>query len=183
MKKILIITICFFTSCLVYATSNYQIDLILFAHPNQAEQYKGLTLDTPLIPLSEQAINLSSDSAKTNSSFQLLPPSQSALGDQFYLLNRSHKYQMIGYYSWRQPSKNQSKIALPSMNRNGWQIQGTIKVQQINYYLFAADLQLSPPSNPEGYLTLNQNQRLKADQVYYLDHPQVGMLIKIHKLV
>ncbi|CZR30982.1 Uncharacterised protein [Legionella pneumophila] len=73
-------------------------------------------------------------------------------------------------------------VALPKINHNGWQIQGTLKVRQSNYYLFDADLQCLSPGNQETSFTVSQKQRLKGSTIYYLDHPQLGMLVKIHKI-
>jgi hypothetical protein len=98
------------------------------------------------------------------------------------LLSHKSRYQVLGHYSWRQPANNRSTVALPELIHNGWIVQGTLRVRQSNYYLLDTDLHLAPSNNPQSSFTIAQKQRLKGSEVYYLDHPQVGMLIKVHKL-
>ncbi len=182
MLKKLIITISILCSCLSYGGSNYQIDLILFTQPHSASDDKDLDLDSPFIPISKNAISLKNDSSKFLKPFHLLPPTKSALRDEYYLLNRKHQYQILGQYSWIQPKSNQGIVALPMTNKNGWQMQGTVKVIHNTFFDLDSELQLSPPSNPQSSFTVVQKQRLKENVVYYLDHAQLGMLIKIHRV-
>jgi hypothetical protein len=179
MFRLFLLTITLLYSCLALAKSSYQVDLIIFAHPKNAAQNNELTIDSPLMPISKNAITLKTGS--TNS-YALLGPSQSNLRDENYQLSRKSHFQVLSHYSWKQPGTNQSKVALPNTNHNGWLVQGTVRVRQNAYYLFDADIQLSPPNNPQSSFTVSQKQRLKENVVYFLDHPQVGMLVKIHKL-
>jgi hypothetical protein len=179
MLRLFILTISILYSCFTLAKSSYQVDLIVFAYPQSGDKNSKLPINSPLIPLSNNAITLKTDSTKP---YGLLPASKSGLRNQYYLLSRKSTYQVLGHYSWKQPGNNQKRVAIPNVSHNGWQMQGTVRVRQSNYYLFDADLQLSPPSNPQSSFVVSQKQRLKGSQVYFLDHPQVGMLIKIHKL-
>jgi hypothetical protein len=180
MDRLIIIILSILYSSLALSGSSYQIDLIVFAHPNQNS---GVTVDTPLIPLSSNAITLQTDTTKSGKPYRLLPASQSSLGDEYYLLTRKGHYQVLGHYSWRQPANNQSKIALPFVDQHGWQMQGTLNVRQSNYYSFESELQLSPPNNPQQSFTVSQKQRLKDNVIYYLDNAQIGMVVKIHRLL
>lgn len=179
MLRLFMLTISILYSGSVLAQSQYQVDLILFAHPQNGDKNSSLAMPSPFLPIGQNAISLKPDSSKN---YGLLPNSKSGLQDEYYLLSRKSRYQVLGHYSWIQPGNNQNNVALPQINRNGWQVQGTVRVRQSNYYLFNADLQLSPPDNPESSFILSQTQRLKGSTVYFLDHPQVGMLVKIHKL-
>ncbi|KTD41657.1 CsiV family protein [Legionella parisiensis] len=179
MERLIIITLSILYSCLTLAKSSYQIDLIIFAHPNQNPD---MTVDAPLIPMGAHAILLKSDAEKSGKPYLLLSPSSSSLRDEYYLLTRKSRYKVLGHYSWKQPANNQSSVALPVVEHNGWQIQGKFNVVQSNYYSFDAELQVSPPSNPQSSFTVSQKQRLKDDVVYYLDNALIGMLVKIHKL-
>lgn len=176
-RLILILLGLLFSSCSL-ASTHYQVDLILFSHPLKENIS---SLNTPLIPLSKNVITLKSGSSNTQKPYHLLSPSKSGLRNEYYLLNRKHQYQILGHYSWIQPGNNQNKIAIPSVHRNGWEMLGTLKIRQSNYFTVNAELQVSPPNHPQSAFTVTQNQRLKANTVYYFDHPQIGMLIKIHK--
>ncbi|CEG57348.1 CsiV family protein [Legionella fallonii] len=178
MLRLLIVSISILYSCITLAQSSYQVDLIIFAYPQSGDKSNSLAMTSPLLPISQNAIALRSNSRKA---YGLLANSKSSLQDQYYLLSRKSNYKVLGHYSWIQPAANQSSVALPKLSHNGWQMQGTLRVRQNSYYLFDARLQLSPPNHPESYFTVTQDQRLKGGVVYFLDHPQVGMLVKIHK--
>lgn len=162
------------------AQSTYQVDLIVFAHPLSATKLPET--NTPLLPLDSNVISLKSSTLKTDKTYTLLPPSQSGLHDEYYLLTRKSQFKVLGQYSWRQSSQQQKTVALPRVNSKGWLFQGTLHVQQGNYYLFNADLQFSPPSDPQGAFNVSQNQRIEGEKVYYLDHPYIGMVVKIHRI-
>jgi hypothetical protein len=180
MLRLLILTISILYSCVVLSKPSYQIDLILFANPQNANQnYDDKDLNTPLIPNPTNAITLHSNAQKT---YSLLPPSQSNVRDEFYLLSRKSNYKVLGSYSWTQPANNESRVALPTTNHNGWLIQGTVRLRQQNYYLFEADLQCSPPNNSQSTFQVKHKQRLKNELVYFLDNPKVGMIVKVHQL-
>ncbi|MCW8410272.1 peptidoglycan binding protein CsiV [Legionella sp. PATHC035] len=179
MERLIIATLSILYSCLALAKSPYQIDLILFAHPNQTT---GLAIDAPLIPMGTNAISLKTDTDKSGKPYRLLAPSSSSLRDEYYLLTRKSHYQVLAHYSWRQPANNQSSVAFPMVEHNGWQMQGTLNVKQASYYFFDAKFQVSPPNNPQSSFTISQKQRLKENVVYYLDNAQIGMLVKIHQL-
>lgn len=183
MYRLFIFTISILCSTILLAKSNYQIDIIFFAHPQAATKTGESDLNSPLIPAQPKGITLKSRSGKTHNLYELLPVSQSGLRNEFYLLSRKSHYQVLGHYSWQQPDTNQNQVTLPTLNHNGWIVQGNLRVRKSNYYLLDTDLQISPASNPQSSFTMTQKQRLKGAQVYYLDHPQVGMLIKIHSIV
>lgn len=183
MIRLLIVTISILCSGFSLASSSYQIDLILFAQPQGSVKNIKLDHSTPLIPISKEAIQLQTDTNKKHRIYTLLPSSQSKLRDQYYLLSRKSQFQILGHYSWKQPAKSNSLVALPKINHDGWQVQGTLKVRQSNYYLFDADLQCTPPNHQEASFSVSQKQRLKGSTIYYLDHPQLGILVKIHKIV
>lgn len=156
--------------------NTYQVDLILFANPQNANSNES-AIKIPLLPISKNAISLKPHSTNL---YGLLPPSQSGLRNEYYLLSRKSPYQVLAQYSWKQAANNQKSVAIPSTSINGWLIQGTLRLRQQGYYLFDADLQLSPPNAPESSFRVTQKQRLKNDLVYFFDNPRVGMLVRVH---
>lgn len=180
MFRIILSLITFIYCGICSAKGNYQIDLILFANPQNTSEL--LDLPSPLIPVDKKARVLSSSSQKTEKLYTLLPPSQSGLHDEYYLLNRKSQFRVLGQYTWRQAAKDQTTVALPRANNKGWLMQGTVRIQQGNYYSFNTDLQFSPPSNPTAAFTVSQKQRLEEGKIYYLDNPYVGMVVKIHRI-
>lgn len=180
MYHLIILIISILYSCFALAKNSYQIDIILFAHPQSAHNVSDS--NAPLIPVSKNATPLKNNPARSSQPYNLLPPSKSGLRDEYYLLSRKSKFRVLGQYSWKQTNSNQNTVAIPKVEHQGWLMQGTMHIQQGSYYLFDAKLQCSAPSNPQGSFMVSQKQRLKDNVVYYLDHPQIGMVVKIHKL-
>lgn len=181
MLRIFIITISILYACTALAKGNYQIDVILFAHPQNANKSSALELNSPLLPVSKNVIRLKAAQGKSLKPYTLLSLSQSSLRDEYYLLSRKSHYQVLGHFSWIQSTANQDAIALPNIETKGWQVQGTLRVRESNFYTLDADLQGTPPSHPESSFTITQRQRLKGGMVYYIDHAQIGMIVKINK--
>lgn len=185
MLRVIITTCLILFASLSQATSRtslYQVDMILFAHQQTSSQYDTNT--TTMTDDAQHAIQLDSNITSSISPWHLLPANSSQLSREYWTLNRKAGYEVLAHYTWLQPSNSQGAISLPSTNRNGWNIKGTVRVRQSNYYLLDTHLLFSAPGsqNQNGFL-FSQKQRLKPGTVYYLDHPQAGMLIKVHKIV
>lgn len=163
------------------ASSFYQIDLIVFTQ-EQGSLPKELSLNSTL-PLKSNTIPLQTEITKTLSPYHLLPPSSSQLREEYWALHRKSQYQILLNYSWLQPLNSKSVISLPRIQRNGWEIEGTLGIQRSNYYLFDSELLIAAPDNKQNPFVLKQKLRLKGGDIYYFDHPQAGMLLKVHQLV
>lgn len=171
-------------SCLAQAESTasfYQVDLIIFTHQSAYSLPADLALSQPLIAENtSQAIPLGTET-KGKTPYHLLPVSSSQLREEYWALRRKPQYHVLLHYSWLQPLNNQAAIRLPKINRDGWQIEGRLQIRRANYYLLNTKLLVSAPTNQASFV-FSQKQRLKSGEIYYLDHPQAGMLIKVHQL-
>ena len=182
MLRITTLTCLFLFSYLTQAAQRstlYQVDMIVFAHQQSSAQQ---TTTPPLLAPPQNAIPLDNSISSAITPYHILPTSASQLSNEYWALNRKAEYQVLAHYTWLQPSNNQRAIVLPSTNRNGWNIEGTLRIRQSNYYLLDTDLLFSAPNNTQTAFFFSQKQRLKPGTVYYLDHPQAGMLIKVHQI-
>ena len=172
-------------SCISFANHApklYQIDMIVFTHQQTSAQ-QSENISTPLLmPNVAQAITLQTTQSNAIVPYHLLPSSSSQLSREYGALNRKQDYQVLFHYTWLQPSNNQRAIVLPSISRNGWEIGGTLRVRQSNYYLLDTDLYFTAANNNKIAFLFSQKQRLKPGTIYYLDHPRAGMLIKVHQI-
>ena len=184
MLRLTIITCLFLCSCFVQANQRatlYQIDMIVFTHQQVGSQQSSIPPQL-MTSDSQHSIPLDSTVSSVTTPYHMLPASSSQLSSEYWALNRKAEYQVLAHYTWLQPSNNQRAIVLPSTNRNGWNIEGTLRIRQSNYYLLDTDLLFTAPNNNQTAFLFSQKQRLKPGTVYYLDHPQAGMLIKVHQI-
>lgn len=175
MQKILLTLIILVASNLAQAAKSIQVDLILFAHQQTPSMQRQSIHKMPIAKT--KAITLSPD----NHSYPLLKSSASSLNNEYYRLTHHKAYKALAHYSWRQPAANQTPVTLPPIHQKGWDIEGVLLVKKSNYYLFDAQLSFSPPYNPQSVFTLKQKQGIQKGTVYYFDHPQLGMILKIHQ--
>ncbi|MDI9819106.1 MULTISPECIES: CsiV family protein [unclassified Legionella] len=181
MFKGLIFIIGSLLSCLLHGNgipSFYQVDLIVFTHQDAGSLPGNLTTITPD---TSHGIPLLPETSPALSPYHLRPSSTSQLKQQYWALNQKPQYHVLLHYTWVQPFNNQRAIILPKISRNGWQVEGTLRIRRSNYYLLDTDLLFSTPDSKASF-TFNQKQRISGGKVYYLDHPQAGMLIKVHQL-
>jgi hypothetical protein len=164
-------------SGLSHADPLYQVDLIVFAHKTAATSGSAPALDHS--GNTGSTIALSNAISDTQSPYHLLPPASSQLRNEYWSLSHKPDYQILAHYTWLQPGNNQRPVALPSMAQFGWNIEGTLRIRRSNYYLLDTNLLFT---HDKGSFAFEKTQRLKPGAVYYLDHPQAGMLIKVHQV-
>jgi Peptidoglycan-binding protein, CsiV len=173
----------FHCSCLAQAkdaSAFYQVDLIVFTYNQVTSLATELPLSSTLSTNDSHAIPLQIKTNNNITPYHLLPSSFSQLRQEYGALHRKPQYHILLHYTWLQPRNNQLPIALPKINHGGWQVEGTLRIRRANYYLLDAELLFSPNDNQPPFV-LAQKQRLKEGMIYYLDHPQAGVLIKVHK--
>lgn len=165
-----------------HSPSLYQVDLIVFT-PLETTLNTNHTRAKLLLPKdTRDAIPLEHNPKNLGTPFQLLPSSSSQLREEYWALNHKPSYQILFHYTWLQPSNNLRPIVFPAKQTGGWTVEGTFAIKKTNYYQLETDLLFSAPQSPQPPFVFAQKHRLKPEVVYYLDHPQAGMLIKIHPL-
>jgi hypothetical protein len=158
----------------------YQVDIILFTHESTSKTPTEFATVSILRHSIKNAISLNSTNA-LHTPYHLLPSNASQLNSEYWTLNRKSEYRVLAHYSWLQPHNNQRPIILPNIDKNGLHVEGTIRIRQSNYYLMDTAIYFSTKTNQQQTFVLSHQQRLKGGVVYYIDHPKVGMLIKIHQ--
>lgn len=181
---ILICTFVYSFSALAHPESKpYQIDLIVFTHTQNSNDKPEVSLPPFLTPnKTNQAIPLRYNPEDKASAYQLLSSSASHLRKEYWALKHRSQYQVLGHYSWMQPINNKRPVALPPIHQDDWNVEGTLRIRQNQYYLLDTEFIFKTDDKHQAPFLFSQKQRLKEDVVYYLDHPKAGMLIKIHKV-
>lgn len=154
----------------------YQIDVIVFTHPT-ATLTEDSTVELP--PL--QGIPLKLDVNKAITPYHLLPSSLSQLQGDYWVIHHKLGGNVLFHYSWLQPSNNQKAVIIPKISRNGWTVEGSFRVRRSNYYLLDTNLVFAAEGIKSSFV-FAPKQRLKGNSVYYIDHPQAGIFIKVHSL-
>lgn len=162
----------------------YQIDLAIYTYPSLYPY-----IYTPAKPrmLSDSPIPLKVSSPSTSAEkniplYHLLPFAHSQLQQAEKILKNATGYQLVLNYSWVQSITNQKPILVEKIQSNDWKIEGKISIKKIHDYLLEADLLFSAAEN-KIIFPFQQKRYLKENKLYYLDHPQAGILVKIHPIL
>ena len=161
----------------------YQVDLIVFTHlqASLSPSKQALAADTPH-DMTNHAIPLRLERSPSITPYHLLPRQASHLGNEFWALNRKPQYQVLFHYSWLEPKHHKGALSLTPTNIAGWRVEGIINIQQNHLYAVSTDLLFSAPDSEMAPFRVIHKQPLKPGVVYYLDHPQAGMIIQINPI-
>jgi Peptidoglycan-binding protein, CsiV len=177
----------------------HQVEIIIFENPINAldasEHYVESTLSPDLVNVVELSRFSSDEPLKP---FSLLPATKMMLKREQWLLTRHDDYKILLHYAWLQPMDETKTIHIYSKDNdnlkqvyvepnydedNKWRVNGTIRLNKTNYYNLNTDLVITTSVNGEPFhLSVKQSRRLRRDESHYLDHPLIGMLVKIHPL-
>lgn len=158
-----------------------QVDVIIFTHAYTERDQQEHVTQTDTQDL-QTAIPLRARDSGEYHAYQLISTSHSKLQPLWNRLSREGHYQPLFHYTWIQPTNNQRAVLLPSQSSQGWTVHGTIRVRQSNYYLLDTALEFKALNRAAPTFVLSQKMRLKPGNTYYLDHPQGGMLINVHRV-
>lgn len=179
LRLFVVFGLCIYSSLVAAKNDSlYQIDLIVFTHTMLNKDQPNKVL--PNLS-NKQVISLDTHNDGLTP-YHLRPFSFSKLQNEYWTLKHQKDYHVLGHYSWLQPTTNQSAVALPHIVQQGWDVQGTVRIQQNNYYALNTKLIFSAQNNPQDVFIFSQKQFLKPNTVYYIDHPQAGMIIEVHQL-
>lgn len=169
--------------CCAFASSLYQVDMIVFTHnQNQQSSIKESTIPPILMADDKNTISLKPYDHHDARPFRLLPASTSLLQNEYWTLHHKPQYNVLLHYTWLQPINNQKTITLPLLDHAGWNVEGTIHIKKGTYYSLNTELLFKSPYDKQNTFVFSQQQQLKPGLTYYLDDPNAGMLIKIHPI-
>mgnify|MGYP000588398266 CR=1 FL=1 len=185
MLRVIVTILSMSLSCLGFAQKSgamYQVDMIVFKHQHPSTDHSEYGSLDALTSQNKHSITLDNNIKAAMTPYHTLPASSSMLRNEYWALNRKSEYRVLFHYTWLQPNSNQQFVSLPPTNKDGWNIEGLLRIKRSNYFLLDTQLVFSQSNNEKLTFVFNQKQRLKPEVVYYLDHPQAGMLIKVHQI-
>ncbi len=163
----------------------YQVELMIFASrlPDDGEE-----LWRPAPP--PEAL----DSAIAVGELGTLRPVPSKawqLGNLYAAIDRSDLYQALWYQVWRQPGWDRDsavpvRVAAGTAGMDGRAaLEGTLRLYRGRYLHLQADLRYADPllGPGEGFeplrVPLRQSRRMRSGELHYLDHPRLGILVRV----
>ena len=123
-------------------------------------------------------------------SYRWLPAQTHALNIEARRLRSSPGLDIIWHGRWMQPvpdrSAGQPLMLAAQSASSGGQLSGTLQVTLGRYLHFQATLWLGPhtnePADAGPYMQLKQARTLRSGELHYLDHPRMGVLVRIDPL-
>jgi len=175
----------------------YQVEVLLFQTPI-SESATETWPEHPLLPDLSKARQLSNYSpSQAVQPFELLPRNKFLLNQEQWVLTHKLDAKIIAHYAWLQDFASKETIHLyanpelqlssstqPPYNADeSWTIDGTLTLSKNNYFNLSANLltTLSINGKPVNFL-FKQKRRLRKEEIHYLDHPLIGMIVKIKEV-
>jgi hypothetical protein len=155
-----------FSSTLLAEVGAYQIELIVFSQA------------IPTTEVFEQSSSqISWPSALTELS-AYKKPDNTTLADSYSALSKDSAYRPISHIAWIQPVAEGGLIAPVHIQSTDGKLNGYLQMQQEQGLHMMVDFELA--SNPgEMIYRLTEKRQVKLNEVYYLDHPKFGIVVKI----
>lgn len=176
------------------AESWYEVELIVFQQPDPVGSDAELHPVEPPPPKASQTVSLRSpQSGKVP--YTQLDTAQLKLGSLYQGLQRSPTYKPLLHLGWRQPGLSNAEapaIALPAE----WQpwtnaelppLHGLVRLRHDRFIHFEVDLRYRPAAAEAGtslaptYIN-KQSRRLRSDELHYLDHAALGVIVQVRSL-
>lgn len=163
-----------FSSHLLAKAGVYQIELIIFsqAMPN-----------TEVFEQTDSQINWPSVLTELSA---YKKPDHTALTDRYAALLKDPAYQPILHVTWVQLVGN-GELSVPvHIQGADGKLNGYLRMQQDQGLQMTVDLELTSNSG-DGFsktviYRLNEKRPIKLNEVYYLDHPKFGVIVKVSPL-
>ncbi len=176
----------------------YQVEVIAFTHDaslsggeEEHAQHYADELDTAKASLLKA-------NAQSNDLYALLPKWRLRLRKEAHTLLNKPQFHVLFHYAWLQkegkakslhlynqwPQQLNDLYGLSYYDKSGaYPIDGTLRISKGLYYYLNSNFLIRPEAeSPEKVYLLKQKRRLKANEIHYIDHPKLGMLVMIHPI-
>jgi len=184
--KNLLLTLCFFcitsSAALTLPARMYDVQVVIFSHITPT------TLQLQQWPV-----------VSPNVSAQSTPPSGIAynLQREKNILQKNPQYQILMNANWKESwVGDQSTVTIPiNIDKNNQSLNGVMTITLGHYFDVHTNLSLTEPTallqkmainnyfsqwnKPNFTFQLLQNRRMRSNELNYIEHPLMGMLIKI----
>jgi len=150
---------------------SYQIELIVF------------TQDFPNTELFEQTTSKIDWPAGVTEISDQKRATNTTLDESFSLLSKDPNYRVIKYASWIQTLAEGGAGAPVRIRSVDGQLNGYLQLLQEQTLKVSVDFEYpSGRSDSHGDIVLyrlHEKRQVKLDDIYYLDHPRVGAIVKV----
>jgi hypothetical protein len=121
-------------------------------------------------------------------SFKWLPTGELALKREAQQIARAAGLHLLWHGAWMQPVPDRDgETHLPMLLQvgqrigNEYQVEGRIDVTRGRYLHFDTQLWMRDET-PDSYFALSESRRLRSGELNYLDHPRLGVLVRVDPL-
>jgi hypothetical protein len=160
-----------FSSLAIAEGDAYQIEVIIFsqAMPN-----------TEVFDQTASQITWPSDLTELSA---YKKPENTTLDDSYAALSKDSTYRPISHIAWVQPVGEAGLSAPVYIQSIKSGLNGYIQMQRIQGLQMTVDLELTSNAGDNSgeplVYRLNEKRPIKLNEVYYLDHPKFGVIVKV----
>ena len=164
----------FFSSSLLAEGSAYQIELIVFSQTMPNTEVFEQTASKIKWPSGLTELSTYKVSENTT------------LTDSYTTLSKNPTYQPILHIAWIQPGGENILSAPVHIQSTDSKLNGYLQLQHEQGLQMMVDFELTSNPGNDSNITLiyrlNEKRPIKLNEVYYLDHPKFGVVVKTSPL-
>jgi hypothetical protein len=110
-------------------------------------------------------------------------PDATTLDNSYAAIAKDSAYRPIMHVAWVQPKAAGELSAPVHIQDPDGKLNGYLQIQQGQGLQLAVDLELTASSGDGSVIyRLNEKRAIKLNDVYYLDHPKFGVVVKVSPL-
>ncbi len=178
-RNILLFCIALLVAGSAVAVEKYDVELVIFERSSKSAALNESWTDDPGKPDLHNATHVTSSKGL----YAKLPNSKRALTNAASRMRRaSGKPVRLTHMLWRQPAvskKDATPVYVSGSTKTGT-LEGTAKVSVRRYLHLDLDLLLNSPSGPApGLFRMQAHRRMRSGELHYIDHPAMGVLVRI----
>ncbi len=183
MRNLILLSITLLISGNLLAADKYDVELIVFERSSKAAAMNESWPEDPGTPELDNATHITS----TKGLYARLPNSRRTLNGVASRMRRaSGNPVQLTHMLWRQPalsSKDATPVYISGSTKTG-KLIGTAKVSVRRYLHLKLDLLLESNNGPApgGRYRLQESRRMRSGELHYIDHPAMGVLVRITKV-
>lgn len=165
----------------------YRVEVVVFTQPALDSGDRAQSRFGPPLPLPGRAWPLR-DNERAGFGYARVDPAQHQLAQTAQRIDAQPGFRVFWHAAWEQPGLPEAEaqaVALPwALRREG--LTGRIQVNLARFLHTQVNLHYKQPSpeDPQAshYWVLNDSLRMRSEEQHYLDHPMLGVIVRIDPL-
>lgn len=161
---------------LVAQDNRYQIEIIVFEHLQMGDDNE-VWVEQAARPDWQGVISLAGGEA--TGGHVALPAGRQRMQGIYRVLRTSGEYRPLLHATWEQPGLAPARARSVLLPRDSELVEGTVRLRRTRYLHVDLDLIYVLGSGMGNYVRLEEERRVRLNELHYFDHPLFGAIVQV----